>query len=383
MANGANVKMLLVQALGSPPPLISGFICQNMTFDGNKANNASGDCVTCFSCFQPLFRNVTIQFAAANGLVGDGTNTALATSLMNFFEGHINASATANIFLNTYAQDTIVRDTFCEAAGTVGWLVNGSGSKFLSSMSFNSVQTNVLLNAFSVRTQVDGCVCDASNTSWGMIISGSTGNIITNNLFFNEASGCVVLTNSGGTISTLNIVTNNVLYSPGGATYPTPIGIKIDSTNVWNMVANNSVDNVIATRYQISEAQNVVFDPYSQAVAGIAYNNQLGGASHENYQAVSGGSPVTMQSQNALLTFTGLADTAAGAAITVRWNATFLSVSSLVRASISGMSVGAGACWAIQSLTPAAGYVNLVLVNVGSATSGAAGSATVLFELIN
>jgi len=149
------------------------------------------------------------------------------------------------------------------------------------------------------------------------------------------------------------------------------------------MVANNSVDNVIATRYQISESQNVVFDPFSQAVAGISYNNQLGGASHENYQAVSGGSPVTMQSQNALLTFTGLADTAAGAAISVQWSATFLTSSSLVRATLMGQTVGAGASFVIQSVSPASGHVTLVLLNAGLITSGAAGAATILFELIN
>ncbi len=378
MADSVNLDMVYV-ATGAAS-ILTGFCMRNLVLDGNITNNTLGNALTFYSVFQPIVQNCTIQFAPLVGIKGDAPSTPLATSLMSIDKCHINQSGTNNIFINTFCQDSIIRDTFCEIAGSVGILVKGSGNKIINSHSYNNVSHNITLDAFSVRTEVSGCILDASNTGWGLVITGSQGNIVTNNIFFNEFSGCISLDTSGGQLASLNVVANNVLYSEVAHTYPTPVGIAITATNVWNMILNNSVNDIIATRYDILEPINNVVDPFADAT--FAYNNVLGGTIREAINQTSGASPVTSNFQNSLITFTGLADTAVGATVAMDWKCASMAATSVIRVTLLGQSVAATANLAVQSFSPGVGQGTLTLVSNGAATTGAAGSAIILFEFI-
>lgn len=379
MADGANVDMIDVNAGASS--VLTGFCMQGLVLDGNQANNASGHALYLFSCFQPIIQNCTIQFAAGSGIYADAKSQPVPTSLLTVDKCHINHSAVNNIFINTFTQDSQILHTFCELAQSVGILVKGNGTKIIHSHSFNSVSHNISLEAFSARSEVHGCVLDNSNTGWGLVVTGSTGNIVTNNIFFSEFSGCISIDTSSGQLSTLNAVANNVLYHDMGDTYSTPIGIQITSTNVNNMIINNSIATTIGTRYSIAESINNVVDPFANAT--FAYNNVLSGAIREAVHQASGGSPISSDFQNSLLTFTGLADTIAGNTVAVQWNCTTMASTSVVRCTLLGQSVAATANFAVQSISPTTGHATITLVSNGVASTGAAGSAILLLEFIS
>lgn len=379
MANSVNKDMIDVNA--GATSVLTGFCMRGLVLDGNQANNASGHALYLFSCFQPIIDQCTIQFAAGSGIYADALSQPVPTSLLTVDKCHINHSAVNNIFMNTFVQDSQILHTFCELAQSVGIVVKGNGTKLIHSHSFNSVSHNVLLVAFSARTEVHGCVLDNSNTGWGIVCTGSVGNIITNNILFSEFSGCISIDTSSGQLSSLNVVANNVLYHDGGDTYSTPVGINITSTNVNNMVINNSVATTIASRYSIAEPINNVVDPFANAT--FAYNNVLNGTIRESINQTSGGTPVTSNFQNSLITFTGLADTAEGNTVSVQWNCTSLASSSVVRCTLLGQSVAATANFSVQSISPTTGHATIILISTGAASTGAAGSVILLLEFIS
>lgn len=379
MANSINEDMIDVNLSGAS--VLTGFQMQGLVLDGNQANNSTGHALYLNSVFQPIIQNCTIQFAANCGIYADAPSALLPTSLMTVDKCHINHSAVNNIFINSFAQDSQVLSTFCEVAQSVGIVVKGNGTKLIHSHSFNSVSHNVALDAFSARSEVHGCVLDNSNTGWGLVSTGSTGNIITNNIFFSEFSGGISLDTSSGQLTTLNVVSNNVLYHDGGDTYSMPVGINVTSTNTWNIIFGNSVASTISSRYSIAEPRNIVLDPFTNAT--FSYNNMLEGSAREQINQVSGATPVTSNFQNSLITFTGIASTAVGGTQALVWDCTSIASSSVIRATLLGQSVASTANFSIQSISPGTNSATITVVSNGAAATGAAGSVIILLEFIS
>lgn len=102
----------------------------------------------------------------------------------------------------------------------------------------------------------------------------------------------------------------------------------------------------------------------------------------ENVGAASGASPQTVSQPIAKIVFTGIATTVAGATVALQWTNAAITSSSIVRATLVTQSVASTAAFVIFSCVPGSGSVALTLISVGQASTGASGSATILFEQI-
>lgn len=98
--------------------------------------------------------------------------------------------------------------------------------------------------------------------------------------------------------------------------------------------------------------------------------------------SVSGGSPQTVSQPIAKITFTGLADNAAGVSQTVQWTNAAITSSSVIRCTLLSQTVTATAAFVVFKIVPGTGSAVVTLISVGQASTGAGGVAVLLFEII-